>query len=42
MYNAPAIVRLLSEALRDLRIQDFEQVLDEKPSEYEPQADGNT
>ena len=34
-------MKLLSEPLSELRIQRLEQVLDEKPPEYDPQSNGN-
>ena len=39
--NEPAIVKLLAEALRDLRIQGLEQTLEEHSPEYDPQANGS-
>ena len=39
--NEPAIVKLLSETLRGLKVQGLEQVLDERQPEYDPQANGN-
>ena len=39
--NEPAIVKLLSEALRELRIQGLEQTLEEHSPEYDPQANGS-
>ena len=39
--NEPAIVKLLAEALRELRIQGLEQCLEEHPPEYDPQANGS-
>ena len=38
--NEPAIVKLLTEALRELRINGVSQVLEEHPPEYDPQANG--
>ena len=38
--NEPAIVKLLTEALRELRISGLEQVLEEHPPEYDPQSNG--
>ena len=39
--NEPAIVKLLSEALRELRISGVPQVLEEHSPEYDPMANGN-
>ena len=39
--NEPAIVKLLKEALRELRVQGLEQCLEEHPPEYDPQANGS-
>ena len=39
--NEPAIVKLLKEALRELRISGLEQVLEEHPPEYDPQSNGS-
>ena len=39
--NEPAIVKVLSEALRELKVQGLEQVLEERPPEYDPQSNGN-
>ena len=39
--NEPAIVKLLTEALRELRIQGLDQCLEEHPPEYDPQANGS-
>ena len=39
--NGPAIVKLLSEALRELRIQGMEQALEEHSPEYDPKANGS-
>lgn len=39
--NEPAILKLLSEALRDLRIEGLEQVLEENSPPYDPQANGS-
>ena len=39
--NEPAIVKLLSEALSELRIQGLEQTLEEHPPEYDPKANGS-
>ena len=39
--NEPAIVKLLAEALRELRIQGLEQTLEEHSPEYDPQANGS-
>ena len=39
--NEPAIVKLLAEALRDLRIQGLEQALEEHSPEYDPQSNGS-
>ena len=38
--NEPAIVELLSEVLRDLRINGVSQIIEEHPPEYDPQASG--
>ena len=38
--NEPAVVKLLTEALRELRINGVSQVLEEHPPEYDPQANG--
>ena len=39
--NEPAIVKLLTETLRELRINGLEQVMEEHPPEYDPQANGS-
>ena len=39
--NEPAIVKLLTEALRELRVQGVEQVLEEHSPEYDPQSNGS-
>ena len=39
--NEPAIVKLLAEALRELRIQGLEQCLEEHSPEYDPQSNGS-
>ena len=39
--NEPAIVKLLTEALRELRIQGLDQTLEEHSPEYDPQANGS-
>ena len=39
--NEPAVVRLLSESLRELRVQGVEQALEEHSPEYDPQANGS-
>ena len=39
--NEPAIVKLLSEALRELRINGLSQVLEEHPPEHDPQSNGS-
>ena len=39
--NEPAIVKLLTEALRELRIQGLEQCLEEHSPEYDPMANGS-
>ena len=39
--NEPAIVKLLQEALRELRVQGLEQTLEEHSPEYDPQANGS-
>ena len=38
--NEPAIVKLLAEALRELRVSGVEQVLEEHSPEYDPQSNG--
>ena len=38
--NEPVIAKLLSEALRELRINGVSQILEEHPSEYGPRANG--
>ena len=38
--NEPAIVKLLSETLRELRVNGVSQVLEEHSPEYDPQANG--
>ena len=38
--NEPAIVKLLSESLRELRINGVSQVLEVHSPEYDPQANG--
>ena len=39
--NAPAILKLLKESLRGLRVEVLEQVMSENASEYDPQANGS-
>ena len=39
--NEPAIVKLLTEALRELRVHGLEQCLQEHPPEHDPQANGS-
>lgn len=39
--NEPAIVKLLGEALRELRIAGIDQIQEEHPPEYDPQANGS-
>ena len=39
--NEPAIVKLLAEALRELRISGLDQALEEHPPEYDPQSNGS-
>lgn len=39
--NEPAILKLLSEAVRELRIQDVTQAMTGNSPEYDPQANGN-
>ena len=39
--NEPAIVKLLTEALRELRISGLLEVLEKHPPEYDPQANGS-
>ena len=39
--NEPAIVKLLSEALRELRINGVSQVLEEHSPEYDPRSNGS-
>ena len=39
--NEPAIVKLLQEALRELRVQGLEQTMEEHSPEYDPQANGS-
>ena len=39
--NEPAIVKLLTEALRELRVQGVAQVLEEHSPEYDPQSNGS-
>ena len=39
--NEPAIVKLLSEALRELRVRGLEQCLEEHPPEHDPQSNGS-
>ena len=39
--NEPAILKLLTESLRELRIEGLEQVLQENSPEYDPQANGS-
>ena len=39
--NEPAIVKLLTEALRELRVQGIDQLMEEHSPEYDPQANGS-
>ena len=39
--NEPAIVKLLAETLRELRVQGLEQCLEEHPPERDPQSNGS-
>ena len=39
--NEPAIVKLLTEAVRELRISGLEQTLEEHSPEYDPQSNGS-
>ena len=39
--NEPAIVKLLSESLRELRVHGLEQTMEEHSPEYDPQANGS-
>ena len=39
--NKPAFVKLLTEALRELRVQCLEQTMEEHSPEYDPQANGS-
>ena len=39
--NEPAVVKLLTEALRELRVQGVAQVLEEHSPEYDPQSNGS-
>ena len=39
--NEPAILKLLTESLRELRIQGLESVMSENSPEYDPQANGS-
>ena len=39
--NEPAVVKLLTEALRELRVQGLEQTTEEHSPEYDPQANGS-
>ena len=39
--NEPAILKLLQESLRDLRIEGFDRVMFEYSLEYDPQSNGN-
>ena len=39
--NEPAIVKLLAEALKELRVQGLEQTMEEHSPEYDPQANGS-
>ena len=39
--NEPAIVKLLQEALRELRVQGLEQTMEEHSPEYDSQANGS-
>ena len=38
--NEPAILKLLIESLRELRVNGLEQVMSENPPEYDPQSNG--
>ena len=39
--NEPAILKLLQESLRDLRVEGIDQVMHENFPEYDPQSNGN-
>ena len=39
--NEPAILKLLQESLRDLRIAGVDQVMNENSPEHDPQANGS-
>ena len=39
--NEPAVVKLLQEALRELRVMGLDQCLEEHSPEYDPQANGS-
>ena len=39
--NEPAILKLLQESLRDLRVEGVDPVMHENSLEYDPQANGN-
>ena len=39
--NEPAILKLLQESLRDLRVEGLDQVMAENSPEYDPQSNGN-
>ena len=39
--NEPAILKLLSEPLRELRIEGVPELLEEHPPEYDPQSNGS-
>ena len=39
--NEPGIVKLLQEALRELRVQGLEQTMEEHSPEYDPQGKGS-
>jgi hypothetical protein len=39
--NEPAILKLLKESLRELRVEGLEQVMSENAPEYDPQANGS-
>ena len=39
--NKPAILKLLQESLRDLRVEGIDQIMHENAPEYDPQSNGN-
>ena len=39
--NEPAILKLLLESLRDLRVEGIDQIMHENSPEYDPQSNGN-